>query len=129
MLLESTAQHGPRVNFTEALVRGIAPDGGLYLPIDWPTVTIDELASWRGLPFPDLAVVLAKRLLAEELREGDIERLTRDALDFAVPTVALGDRHSVLELFHGPTLAFKDFGARFLARFFGYLARERGREA
>ena len=129
MLLESTAQHGPRVSFTEALVRGIAPDGSLYMPIDWPHISLDELTSWRKLPFPDLAVAIAKRLLAGELEDAEIERLTRDALDFQVPTVPIFGRHHVLELFHGPTLAFKDFGARFLARFFGYLARERGREA
>ncbi len=129
MLLESTAQHGPRVSFTEALIRGIAPDGSLYLPIDWPEVPLDELASWQSLSFPDLAVTLTRRLLAGELPNAEIERLTRDALDFPVSTVPISGRHHVLELFHGPTLAFKDFGARFLARFFGYLARERGREA
>ena len=127
MLLESTAQHGPRVSFTEALIRGIAPDGSLYLPIDWPEVTLDELASWQSLSFPALAVTLARRLLTGELPNAEIERLTGEALDFPVPTVPILGRHHVLELFHGPTLAFKDFGARFLARFFGYLARERGR--
>ncbi len=125
MLLESTRHQSPAVSFREALLRGLAPDGGLYLPTAWPHITPDDLRRWRGLPFPDLASRLAQRLLAGEFPDDVIERLVKDALDFPVPTVEVEPGRFVLELFHGPTLAFKDFGARFLARFFGSLLAER----
>jgi threonine synthase len=125
MRLESTRRQSPAVSFREALVRGLAPDGGLYLPAAWPRISIENLRAWRGEPFADLAVRLAGRLLADEFAPDVIERLVRDALDFPVPLVEVAPARFVLELFHGPTLAFKDFGARFLARFFGHLLEER----
>jgi len=125
MQLFSTNRRSPIVGFREALRQGLAPDGGLYLPIDLPRVLPAELAAWRGLPFDTLAVRLAERLLQDELSGDVLGRLVADAMNFPVPTVPHGDGLFVLELFHGPTLAFKDFGARFLARLFGYLLAER----
>jgi threonine synthase len=125
MLLESTRHRSPAVSFREALLRGLAPDGGLYLPTAWPEVTLDDLRAWRALAFPDLAARLAHRLFAGEFADEVIDRLVHDALDFAVPVVEVQPGRFVLELFHGPTLAFKDFGARFLARFFSHLLAER----
>jgi len=125
MQLFSTNRRSPIVGFREALRQGLAPDGGLYLPTDLPRVLPAELAAWRGLPFDTLAVRLAERLLQDELSGDVLGRLVADAMNFPVPTVPHGDGLFVLELFHGPTLAFKDFGARFLARLFGYLLAER----
>ncbi len=124
MRLESTRHRSPAVSFKEALFGGLAPDGGLYLPASWPSITRDDLRAWRGLPFPDVAVQLAQRLLAGELAQDTIERLVREALNFPAPVVEVEPERFVLELFHGPTLAFKDFGARFLARFFSHLLLE-----
>ncbi len=129
MLLQSTRLESPAVSFREALLQGLAPDGGLYLPAAWPAVTLDDLRAWKDLSFPDLAVHIAQRLLGGECPPGVIDRLVRDALDFPVPTVEVAPGRFVLELFHGPTLAFKDFGARFLARFFSSVLAEQGREA
>jgi len=129
MRLTSTNGRAPLVGFREALLRGLAPDGGLYLPIDLPTFSTADLAAWRALPFDALAVRLAVRLLGDEFPAPVLARLVGDALNFPVPTVRLDDRLSVLELFHGPTLAFKDVGARFLGRCFGQLLRERGDHA
>ncbi len=129
MLLESTRRESPAVSFRDALLGGLAPDGGLYLPTAWPVVALDELRAWRGLSFPDLAVRLAGRLLGDELPGQVIDRLVREALDFPVPARELLPGRFVLELFHGPTLAFKDFGARFLARFFSHLLGERDQHA
>ncbi len=126
MRLASTSGRTPETTFSDALVRGLAPDGGLYAPVDLPRFAPATIDAWRGLPFGDVAAGLARAILAGEFPDEVIERLTRDALDFPVPTRILDDRLSVLELFHGPTLAFKDVGARFLARFFGWLAAERG---
>src|SRR5512142_1113371 len=125
MILESTRHRSPQVTFREALLRGLAPDGGLYMPIEWPSVTLDDLREWRPLPFADLAARVAQRLLAGEVDDGVIERLVRQALDFPVPAIEVERGRFALELFHGPTLAFKDFGARFLARFFSHLLAER----
>jgi len=129
MRLESTRGQSPPVSFREAIIAGIAPDGGLYLPIDLPSVPAEDLDRWRDLTFPSLAVELSRRLLAGEFSPEVIERLVSDALDFPAPTIKLSPGVYVLELFHGPTLAFKDFGARFLARFFSHLLADRGEQA
>ena len=81
------------------------------------------LASWRGLPIGDIAVRVLTHLVGDEFDRDAFEALVRDAFDFPAPTVPLDDGLAVLELFHGPTLAFKDFGARFLARVFGHVLR------
>lgn len=129
MLLASTSGRAPHVSFVDGLLHGLAPDGGLYLPTELPRFSLDQLQSWRGLAFDRLAVALAQRLLAGEFAPNVIERLVADALDFPVPTVQVEERLFALELFHGPTLAFKDFGARFLARLFGHVLDERGEHA
>lgn len=129
MELLSTRRSSPPVSFREALLRGLAPDGGLYLPRKIEPIAAGELASWRGLPMAELAVRVLGHVVGEEFERDAFASLVRDAFSFPAPTVALDDRLSILELFHGPTLAFKDFGARFLARTFGYLLRERGDHA
>ena len=129
MRLMSTGGGAPEVGFREALLAGLAPDGGLYLPVDLPSMSTADLAAWRALPFDALAIRLAVRLLSDEFPEPVLARLVGDALNFPVPTVRLDRRLSLVELFHGPTLAFKDFGARFLGRFFGHLLGERGDHA
>jgi len=129
MRLLSTSGRAPHVSFVDGLLAGLAPDGGLYLPTDLPRFDLTQLQAWRGLPFDRLAVELARRLLVGEFPPRVIENLVADALDFPVPTVQLDDRLFALELFHGPTLAFKDFGARFLARVFGHALAERGQHA
>jgi threonine synthase len=129
MQLVSTGGRAPHVSFVDGLLDGIAPDGGLYLPAELPHFSLNQLQSWRGLTFDRLAVALAQRLLDGEFAPGVIERLVADALDFPVPTVQLEQRLFALELFHGPTLAFKDFGARLLARLFGHVLAERDEHA
>src|SRR5512136_479641 len=123
MQLVSTRGEAPPVSFREAVVQGLAPDGGLYQPVDLPRVEPRDLARWCGLPLPALAVELSRLLLEGELPDEAIERLVAEAFSFPAPVVAVEPGLSVLELFHGPTLAFKDFGARFLARLFSYFQR------
>ena len=129
MILVSTKRAAPPVTFKEALLRGLAPDGGLYLPTSIPPVERETLESWRGLSLAEVAVRVLSHLVGDEFDRSTLERLTREAFDFPAPTVPIADGLSVLELFHGPTLAFKDFGARFLARIFGSLLDERGGRA
>lgn len=129
MVLGSTRRSSPLVSFRDALLRGLAPDGGLYLPTSWPSLPSGAISSWRGLPIREIAVRVLTQLVGDEFDGTAFGDLVRDAFDFPAPTVPLDDGISVLELFHGPTLAFKDFGARFLARTFGYLLDERGDHA
>jgi threonine synthase len=129
MILVSTRHAAPPVTFREALLGGLAPDGGLYLPTSIPPIDRKAMVSWRGRPIGEVAVRVLSHLVGDEFDRGTLERLTREAFDFPAPTVPIGNGISVLELFHGPTLAFKDFGARFLARVFGTLLGERGGHA
>ena len=129
MRLLSTSGSSAPVTFRDALLEGLAPDGGLYLPDRIPAFTAAGLAALRGTPLADVATTVLGSLAGDEFDPARFDALVRDAFNFPAPTVALGGGLSVLELFHGPTLAFKDFGARFLARVFGHLLEQRGDHA
>ncbi|MBP1634441.1 MAG: threonine synthase [Acidobacteria bacterium] len=124
-------QHGRSVavSFRQAVFQGLAPDGGLYLPTAFPSIPRDELDSWRGRPIADVATAVLERLVGDEFEPQAFASLARDAFSFPAPLVRTSDGLHVLELFHGPTLAFKDFGARFLGRVFGFLLAERADHA
>jgi threonine synthase len=122
MIFQSTRDPRATAGFGEAMTRNLAPDGGLYVPVSLPLFQdVDRLLS---LPWEDRCVEILVRLLGDEYGEGAIAGVVRDAFDFPVPLVPVGEEMSALELFHGPSLAFKDFGARFLARMLR-LERER----
>ena len=111
-----TTRGGPQtVPFREALLRGLAPDGGLYVPASTPSI---EGTGWESAPsLADLGAAVLGRWLGGAV--DDLPALTADALSFPTPLVPLGGSWtgvSVLELFHGPTLSFKDVGARTMAR-------------
>ena len=111
----STRGSSPAVSFGEALTQGLAPDGGLYVPERWPSIPLDAFDGASELP--DVANVLLRPFVAGDAIAGEIASVTREAFNFPAPLVPVtpDGRLSVLELFHGPTAAFKDFGARFLA--------------
>lgn len=109
-----------RADFRSAARRGIGRGGGLYFPVEiTPLANVAELLE---MGFGERSVAIAQTLLAGEFPPATIRRLVTRALDFPVPLVAVGAESGVLELFHGPTLAFKDFGARFLAEVLAELA-------
>src|SRR5215475_3474234 len=120
----SRAQAAP-CTFSQAVLQGLAPDGGLYVPVEYPRATLQEFAGDRGLAA--VAVRLLTPFLGGDPLAPQLPAIAGEALDFPAPLVALDadGRLSVLELFHGPTAAFKDFGARFLAACF---ARMRPRD-
>jgi len=121
MICVSTRGKAPAVSFREAVVAGLAPDGGLYVPRTLPRLSDAWWQRQRGRVFQDVAVAIAEEITGDEIDRGVLSSLIRDALNFPVPIVKLDDRLSVVELFHGPTFAFKDFGARTLARLMAHL--------
>jgi threonine synthase len=120
MLFQSTRDAQLRATFSATLLQGLAPDGGLYVPRAWPRLTPQAEAD----DLPQLAVEVLRPFLEGDGLEGELAAIAREAFDFPAPLVMFGadERLGVLELFHGPTAAFKDFGARFLA---ASLARSR----
>ncbi len=123
MKFVSTRGRAPAVSASEAMLQGLAPDGGLYVPCSWPTFDVERLAASE--PFAALAARILRPFFVGDALEGRLEALCERALDFPMPLVHLTRRTSVLELFHGPTAAFKDFGARFLASCFEDLLESR----
>jgi threonine synthase len=111
----STRGQSPAVTFGAALAQGLAPDGGLYMPEAWPTIPLSTFDGARTLP--EVAEVMLRPFVAGDPVASEIGNIVRDAFDSPAPLVPVADggKLSVLELFHGPTAAFKDFGARFLA--------------
>jgi threonine synthase len=123
----STRGHAPAVGFGAALTQGLAPDGGLYVPEHWPALPLSAFDGVSALP--DVARVLIEPFAAGDALASELDAIARDAFDFPAPLVPVSDDGalSVLELFHGPTAAFKDFGARFLAAAMSRLRREAAR--
>jgi threonine synthase len=112
MKFASTRGSAPPAGFSAALLQGLAPDGGLYVPQQWP-----DLSGLSPGSLPELGAQLIGAFAQGDALAGAVPGITADAFDFPAPLRAVGDsgRLEVLELFHGPTAAFKDFGARFLA--------------
>lgn len=126
MKFASTRGEAPQVGFSQALLQGLAPDGGLYVPTQWPAVAAGIEA---GEPLPAVGQHLIGAFAAGDALEASLPDIVNEAFDFPAPLVALADksRLSVLELFHGPTAAFKDFGARFLAASLARIPRAQGK--
>ncbi|WP_291845243.1 threonine synthase [Maricaulis sp.] len=123
----STRGEAPAVDAADALRAGVAPDGGLYMPSALPAFSPGDFSDTPGLG--DLAARLLAPFFADSPVESALPTICRDAFDFPCPRVSAGEPGAdpiVLELFHGPTGAFKDFGARFLFRAFGAIGQSAG---
>jgi len=120
----STSNKQLKSKLKEAVIKGLAPERGLYMPASIPVLTRKSLESLREMELPAMAVTLAHVLFGEDIPEAELKRITEDAINFDTPLVEVEEGLYALELFHGPTLAFKDVGARFLARLLGYYTRE-----
>jgi len=109
--------------------QGMAPDNGLYMPQRIPVLTRSELETVRQCnSLAETGVILAKKLFGDEVPADELERLVKEALNFDTPVVQVTEKIFALELFHGPTLAFKDVGARFMARLLEYYNRNNDKE-
>ncbi len=124
----STYDRNLKVGLQEAVFKGLARDGGLYMPEALPHVPGKFLEQIDGHDLQDIAVFLSKLLFGEDIDETDLVEIASGAVNFTTPLVQVSEKINTLELFHGPTLAFKDIGARFMARMLGYFTRGYNRE-
>lgn len=114
------------VSFQEALSRGIPADGSLYFPVEIPKLTAEQIASLPGLDTKAIDRLMLSAWLGDEIPSEDIAAIVERAATFETPTVPVADKH-VLEIFHGPTMAFKDVAARYLAALMGYFNAKTGK--
>ncbi|MEZ4930356.1 MAG: threonine synthase [Chitinophagales bacterium] len=107
-------------SFKEAVINGIAPDKGLYFPFEIPKLDKDFMDNFSTLSRNDLAFELIKPFVGNDIPAHKLQQIIAETLSFDFPLIELENNNYILELFHGPTLAFKDVGARFMARCLGY---------
>ncbi len=124
----STNKKIKAVTFQEALFKGMPEDNGLFMPSFIPLMESDFFTKIDKISFQDIAFEVARHLLAGEIPEPVLRGIIDDAINFDAPLLELEENLYVMELFHGPTLAFKDFGARFMARVMSYFAGNLKRE-
>lgn len=125
MRFVSTSRQSGSVSFKEALVNGLAVDGGLYMPEHIPVIDTKFWDEISGYSFKEIAEKMMYPYLSDEWDRQTIRELISDAFTFDAPLKKLNDHIFVTELFHGPTLAFKDFGARFMAGAFNKISRDK----
>ena len=131
--ISTRGRDGP-LGYEDALLSGLARDGGLYLPMHYPQFAADEIRDMAGLSYAALAGRIMARFTDGEIGEDELTAIATDAYDaFTDPEIApmrpLTDRIHVMELFHGPTIAFKDYAMQFLSRAFDRALRSAGRQA
>jgi threonine synthase len=127
----STRGTAPVLSFGEVLLSGLARDGGLYVPEDWPQFSPADLRRMAGLSYPDLALEVITPFIGDCIPKSDLDRIVRDAYAAfghraVAPLKQLDHGLWLMELFHGPTLAFKDYALQLVGRLFDHVLRERG---
>lgn len=127
----STRGQAPALNFEDVLLAGLASDGGLYVPENLPRFTQEEIASWAGLPYHELAFRVMRPFVTGSIPDADFKKILEEtygvfAHNAVAPLRQLNSNEWVLELFHGPTLAFKDFALQLLGRLLDYVLEKRG---
>jgi threonine synthase len=128
MKFYSTNNKNNIVSFKHAVLNGIADDGGLFMPSVFPKLPDSFIKNISDISFKEISYTVANNLLNEDLPEDVLSRIVNSAINFDAPVVALNEEIGILELFHGPTLAFKDFGARFMAETISYLNKDSEKE-
>jgi threonine synthase len=130
----STRGEAPALGFSDTLLAGLARDGGLYLPEEWPHFGTTDIRALRGLSYPQMAVRLLTPFTGGEIDAATFSAIVHEAYatfrhEAVCPLVQTGANEFVLELFHGPTLAFKDVAMQLLARLMDHVLAERGERA
>ncbi len=134
MQFVSTRGQAPTLGFSDAVLAGLASDGGLYVPQVWPQLSPSEIAAFAGKSYADVAFDIIGRFVGDEIAPAKLKSIIDAAYgEFRHPSVAplveVEPGHFVLELFHGPTLAFKDVAMQFLSRIMDHILTERGLKA
>lgn len=124
MKFYSTNKQYSDATLKQALLLGLAPDGGLFMPIKMPSFSRKQLSTMHNLSFAEIALMIAKQFTTPEIPEKEIKKIIEEAFNFEIPIKKLENNIYGLELFHGPTLSFKDFGARFMARLISYFVQD-----
>ena len=120
MLYYSLNHNAPKVSFSEAVIKGLAPDRGLYFPENITPLPDSFFETIDTLDNIEIAFRAIQQFVGDEIPEEELKDILKDVLSFDFPVVDIQDNIGTLELFHGPTMAFKDVGARFMARCLGY---------
>lgn len=130
----STRGEAPTLGFCDTLLAGLASDGGLYLPQTWPQFSADDIIAMRGQSYSDIAIKVMWPFVEGEIDRGTFEAIVRDAYgtfchQAVCPLVQIDANLHVMELFHGPTLAFKDVAMQLISRLMDHVLAERGQRA
>lgn len=120
----STNNKNLKVSFQDAVIKGLSPDGGLFMPENIPQLDSTFFNNLHNYSIQDIAFEVAKLFVDDEISDANLKSIIDDAINFEAPLVKLDSNLSILELFHGPTLAFKDFGARFMARVMSHFLQD-----
>jgi len=128
MKFYSTNNPGRMVDLRQAVTQGLAPDNGLYMPERIPLLSKEFFQTIHEKSFKEIAFAVAQNLIGEDLPTEELKRIVDHTIQFEAPVVRVEEDVYSLELFHGPTLAFKDFGARFMSQLLGYFARQQDQE-
>ena len=128
----STRGEAPSLGFCDVMLTGLARDGGLYVPESWPQFAPETIASFFGRPYWEVAVDVIRPFVANEISDADLGRMANEAYatfrhPAVVPLNQIGPHQFLLELFHGPTLAFKDVAMQLISRLMDYVLAQRGR--
>lgn len=123
----STNGNSPKVSLQEAVIHGLASDKGLFMPEVIPTIPKAFFNNIAEMSLQDIAYVVANTLFGQDVESETLKQIVNETLNFDIPLVHVAENRYSLELFHGPTLAFKDVGARFMARLLGYFNKEKGK--
>ena len=124
----STNNKDRKISLQEAVIQGLAPDNGLYMPESIPVLEAGFFDSIGERSFREIAFEVAKKLIGEDIDSAELQRIIDHTIQFEAPIVEVEQNVYALELFHGPTMAFKDFGARFMSQLLGHFAKEQKRE-
>jgi threonine synthase len=129
----STRGEAPELSFEDVVLTGLASDGGLYIPKEMPSFSKDEIASWAGLDYRELAFKIIAPFVDGEIADADLKKIIADSYsnfrhDAIAPLVQTGHNEWVLELFQGPTLAFKDFALQFLGHLLDTILAKRNQK-
>ena len=121
----SLNKKAPNVSFKEAVIKGLAPDKGLYFPESITPLDKGFFSHIEYFTNNEIAYEVIKQFVADEIPEKELREIIEETISFDFPVVPIKNNISTLELFHGPTMAFKDVGARFMARCFGYFNKDK----